>query len=100
VLCPGLVLTLCAASTPSQQLSRPARAALALYLMSVLVASARQAGRGRWADAAALPAVFVTMHAAWGAGFLAGCLSFGPPLRAIARLAGVKAGRNGRDAAV
>jgi succinoglycan biosynthesis protein ExoA len=88
VLCPGLVLALCASLTGPRLVRWPARAALALYLISVLVASARQGGPGRWSDAAALPAVFVTMHIAWGAGFVAGSLRFGPPLRAIARLAG------------
>jgi succinoglycan biosynthesis protein ExoA len=86
LLSPGLVLALCAGIAGPRAVSRPARAALALYVISVLVASARQSGPGGWSDAAALPAVFFTMHAAWGVGFLAGALRFGPPLRAIASL--------------
>jgi hypothetical protein len=42
------------------------------------------------ADVAALPAVFGAMHLAWGFGFLFGCLRFGPPMRALAHLAGRK----------
>ena len=34
-------------------------------------------------DAARLPLVFVVMHLAWGFGFLAGSLRFGPPHRAV-----------------
>jgi hypothetical protein len=34
--------------------------------------------------AARLPVVFVTIHLAWGAGFVAGSLRFGPPLEAAA----------------
>jgi hypothetical protein len=32
------------------------------------------------------------MHLAWGLGFLAGCIRFGPPLAALARVAGLKVG--------
>jgi hypothetical protein len=39
-----------------------------------------------------LPAIFATMHLAWGIGFYAGCARFGPPLRALRRLAGAGSG--------
>jgi hypothetical protein len=34
--------------------------------------------------------VFAAMHFSWGLGFLRGCLAFGPPLAALARIAGLK----------
>ena len=37
-------------------------------------------------DRGALPLVFATMHASWGAGFLAGAARFGPPLAAVRAL--------------
>jgi hypothetical protein len=37
-----------------------------------------------------LPAVFAMMHFSWGLGFLRGCLAFGPPLAALARIAGLR----------
>ena len=33
-----------------------------------------------------LPLVFAAMHVAWGLGFLAGCVRFGPPAAALARV--------------
>jgi succinoglycan biosynthesis protein ExoA len=84
VLAPGLVITMGVAALPGR-LPRLARAALGLYVLVVAAVSASEAGRaGR--DAAALPLVFLTMHVAWGLGFVAGSLRFGPPLAAVARL--------------
>jgi hypothetical protein len=66
-------------------LRRPARLALAVYVVAIGAESGRLARRsGRPDDAIALPLVFATMHVANGFGFLSGCLRFGPPLRAIA----------------
>jgi hypothetical protein len=87
LLPPALVLTVPAAVVGPRRLRRAARAALAVYGMSLLAVSLRIGPPGRRADSGALAAVFGTMHAAWGAGFLAGCARFGPPLAAIARLA-------------
>jgi succinoglycan biosynthesis protein ExoA len=68
-------------------LRRPTRLAVALYVVTVGVEGGRLARRsGRPSDAIALPLVFATMHVSNGFGFLSGCLRFGPPLRAIARL--------------
>jgi succinoglycan biosynthesis protein ExoA len=87
---PALALTAVVALPSRQPLALPARTLLLLYALSVLATSAavarktdRQADRR---DAAALPAVFTTMHLAWGLGFLAGCLRFGVPLRALTYL--------------
>jgi len=68
-------------------LRRPARLAVAVYLAAIGAEGGRLAWRsGRPSDALALPLVFATMHVSNGFGFLSGCLRFGPPLRAIARL--------------
>src|SRR5437588_2157 len=64
-----------------------ARAALGVYALGVRAASARTLGRAAASDAAALPVVYAVMHGAWGFGFLAGSVRFGPPLAALARIA-------------
>ena len=56
------------------------RRLLGAYAALVGLAGAR-AGRRSPADAAVLPAVFATMHAAWGAGYLGGLLRFGATTR-------------------
>jgi succinoglycan biosynthesis protein ExoA len=83
---PALALTVLVALPSRQPLARPARMLLRLYVLSVLATSAAVARKADRRDAAALPAVFTTMHLAWGFGFLAGCLRFGAPLRALAYL--------------
>ncbi len=85
VLAPGLAVTLAAALLPGR-LGRLARTAVGVYILAVAAVSAGEARRGEPADAAALPLVFACMHVAWGLGFVAGSLRFGPPLRAIAGL--------------
>jgi succinoglycan biosynthesis protein ExoA len=87
LLPPALALTILAAASGSGRVRRIARAALAVYGVSLLAVSVRVAPRPRHADSLALAAVLGTIHAAWGTGFLAGCARFGPPLAAIARLA-------------
>jgi succinoglycan biosynthesis protein ExoA len=78
VIAPALVLT--AAAATAGPLKTPARAGLAVYAAVVIAVSARETPR---ADAAALPLVFATMHLAWGAGFLHGCVMLGVPWRAL-----------------
>ena len=90
VLAPGLVLALMAAALLPRPLSWPGRAAVAVYGMALVVVSAREAGPGRSADAVSLPLVFLAMHVPWGLGFLAGSVRFGPPLEALARVAGLR----------
>ncbi len=65
----------------------PARAGLGLYA-AVLGAAAARSGAERPRDAAALPAVFATMHLSWGAGFLIGLVRFAAPASRRERLAG------------
>jgi succinoglycan biosynthesis protein ExoA len=78
---PALVLTLIAALVAPRPVRGLARAGVAVYLVALLAGSARAADADP-ADRAALPVVFATMHASWGAGFLAGAARFGPPLAA------------------
>jgi succinoglycan biosynthesis protein ExoA len=53
------------------------------YAAAVGAESVRAARSAPLADAASLPAVFATMHLAWGAGFLHGCAKLGVPWRAF-----------------
>jgi succinoglycan biosynthesis protein ExoA len=87
VLPPSLSLVVAAALLP-RALSRAPRLALLVYGAAVAAASVTALRRAHARDAAALPAVFATMHLSWGTGFLTGCLRFGPPLAAFAHLAG------------
>ena len=85
VLAPGVAVTTIAAIVGPRRLRRLARVGLVSYLVAVVGVSASEARTAGPRDAAALPAVFITMHLAWGFGFLAGCLRFGPPLAAVAK---------------
>ena len=82
VLAPGLAMTTLASLLGPRRLARPARAGLVAYALALAGASVRAPAADR-RDAAWLPAVWATMHLAWGYGFLAGCLRFGPPLEAF-----------------
>lgn len=94
LLAPSLALSLAAAILPLGPMRKLARATVALWcaaLVGVAMAEARRvesagALEASAGDVAALPAVFGAMHLAWGFGFLFGCVRFGPPWRAIARL--------------
>ncbi len=84
LLAPGLALAAVGSVAGPRHVAGAARAGLAAYAACVLVASTRAGNGAPRSDALALPVVFATMHVAWGFGFLAGCLRFGPPLRAFA----------------
>ena len=86
VIAPSLAVTLLAALLLRGPLALAARAGVGAYAAAVLAVSAGEGRRAEPADAASLPLVFVTMHLAWGLGFLVGCVRFGPPLRAIRRI--------------
>ena len=75
------------APRPLRQLSR---AAVLAWAVGVIAASAPTARKDGPAEGAGLAAVFATMHLSWGAGFLRGCMAFGPPLAALARIAGLR----------
>lgn len=103
LLPPALVATGAAAALAPRHVRRPARLGLVVYAIAVLAVSAAAARRAAWRDAAALPAVFATMHLSWGVGFLAGCLRFGPPWAAVRRALSPgparRPGGSGEDAA-
>jgi len=80
VLAPGLVVTAAAAAIAPRPVRRLARLGLGAYAAAVLATSARERPP---ADAAALPLVFVTMHVAWGVGFLRACATLGVPWAAL-----------------
>src|SRR5215216_446548 len=83
-LLPPLATLAVAGSLIPRRAAAPLRIAVAGYALALGAESARvarRAGAGR--DAVRLPAVFATMHLAWGGGFLAGCARFGVPVAAI-----------------
>jgi glycosyltransferase involved in cell wall biosynthesis len=95
VLAPGLVVTLATMLAPLGALRWVGRGAVALWAAAVVAFAVGSAYRDTSAelgvtpiDLAALPAVFAAMHVAWGLGFLAGCVRFGPPIRAVGNLLG------------
>jgi succinoglycan biosynthesis protein ExoA len=92
LLPPALALTVLAAALPRPRpLTRAARAGAAVYGLALLGASASAAREEDPRDAAALPLVLLTMHLAYGAGFLRAAAELGPPWTALAGAAGVRA---------
>jgi succinoglycan biosynthesis protein ExoA len=90
---PALVIALAGALlAPTRPLRLACRAAVLAWVTAVLAASVPTARAQGPADGAGLMAVFATMHLTWGAGFLRGCAAFGPPLAALARIAGLRRG--------
>jgi glycosyltransferase involved in cell wall biosynthesis len=91
LLGPGLVLALAGALVLPRPLRGLARVAVASYFAALTAASVRAAlaSPDRAADAATLPVVFVVMHGAWGTGFIVSSFKHGPPLGALARVAGL-----------
>ncbi len=92
---PTIVLTLLAALVAPRPLRGLGRVGAGGYAAAVVATSAGAAREAGARDAAALPAVFAAMHLPWGAGFLAGCVRWGPPVRAIATVLGGLARRRG-----
>jgi len=95
---PGVVVVAVATLVAPRALRRGARAALVAYAAALAAAGAQAVRAGHGSDGVALPAVLATMHAAWGTGFLAGCVRFGVPSRALARLTGLRRVRTVRGA--
>jgi succinoglycan biosynthesis protein ExoA len=93
LLAPAVVITAGAALLAPGPVRALARAGIAAYALAVLSATVQVSRRASGSDAIGVPLVFATMHCSWGAGFLAGCARFGPPLRALARMASSGSGR-------
>jgi succinoglycan biosynthesis protein ExoA len=83
VLPPALLAVTGCALLGRRRAARLARSGLSLYAGAVVVESVRVGSDASPRDALALPAVYGTMHLAWGAGFVASCLRHGPPVRAL-----------------
>jgi len=86
VLAPGLALTVLLGAVAPRPIRRLARLGVGIYLLALLYSSFAVATAENRRDATALPVVFSCMHLMAGFGFLVGCVRFGPPLEAIARL--------------
>jgi succinoglycan biosynthesis protein ExoA len=85
VLPSALVITIILAALAPEPLARPARAGSLVYIAAILAESARAVHRGAvLTDTCALPAVFVTMHVAFGVGTLSGMRAHGVPVAALA----------------
>ena len=90
LLAPALVLDAALSVGSPRPARRVARAGLVLYAGVVVTASARAIPRAsRRTDAALVPPVLATMHAAHGLGALRGAVRHGPPLAALAAVAGL-----------
>jgi hypothetical protein len=86
-LAPPLLLGLLIASTVGGYSVRVIGGiSLAVYACAQIVTCARVASREDIAEVALLPIVFTTMHLSFGAGYLLGCVRFGPPATAFWRL--------------
>lgn len=95
LMAPGLALAVAGSvAAPARPLRVVARLGVVAYLGVIVLASARNAAEGADPrDAAALPAVFLTMHLAWGSGYVVSTFRFGPPVAAVARALGLPGGR-------
>jgi len=82
LLAPGLAATAALAVLGGRRGRRLAAPGLLAYAAAVGAASASAGPR----DALLMPPVFAAMHLGFGAGFLAGCARFGPPVAAFADL--------------
>jgi succinoglycan biosynthesis protein ExoA len=80
VAVPGLVCAAVAAVVAPRRLRLPARGVVGLYA-AALAAQTAQLASSRGAAALRVPVVLATMHACWGAGYLAGVVRFAPPSR-------------------
>lgn len=90
---PAVVLTSFAAALPLGPVRLAARVCMGGYVAVLLATAAGAAREAPLRDAAALPAVCATMHAAWGAGFFVGCARFGVPARGLAAALGARLSR-------
>jgi succinoglycan biosynthesis protein ExoA len=100
LIAPALVCTLLTSLLGPRPLRRASRLALAAYFAAVTATGAKLAARrGHREEGALLIAVLPTMHFGWGFGTLVGALRFGPPVAALANLAGRPPGAASEDRA-
>ncbi len=95
LLPPALAFT-AVLSLGGQPAARLARAGTLLYTLALLRETARVARQGKLDEAAALPAVLVTMHLTFGFGFIRAALRDGVPVAALGTAARTLITRAGR----
>ena len=89
LLAPAVVVAAACAVAGPRRLRRAARLGQAIYGASLLAAGARSLPAARSpADAALVPVTLAVMHLAHGTGQIHGWIKYGPPVAAVARLAG------------
>jgi hypothetical protein len=89
LLAPALVLDAALAAAGPGHARAAARAALAVYAVALAYAGAQALARAQpRSDALLVPAVLAVMHSAHGIGMLVGAVRHGPPLAALASVAG------------
>ncbi len=79
----ALTLTAFCSFATRGRLAKIARQGMTLYGGVLIAESSRVAKEQPAGDVVSLPAVFATMHLAWGIGFLTGCVVHGPPWSAF-----------------
>jgi succinoglycan biosynthesis protein ExoA len=99
-LLPPLVTIAAAAAAvaPWRRARVAAQAATLAYVIALVAAAARAGEDARPAEVTWLPAVWMTMHFSYGAGFLRGCARSGVPLTAIGQVSGVPGPAGSRPA--
>jgi GT2 family glycosyltransferase len=90
LLAPGMAGALAGSLVGPRLTKVPARVALATYCAALAAVSVRASEPGQRVDAASLPLVFFTMHISFTLGFLWSFVRFGPPIGALARVAGLR----------
>lgn len=90
LLAPAVVLVTVAAVAGPHRLRRPARYGLATYAATLLNAGVRVWARERASEAVLVPVALAVMQVGHGAGQLQGWLRYGPPLAAVAEMAGLR----------
>jgi succinoglycan biosynthesis protein ExoA len=94
VLAPALVLDAALSISGRPAPRRAARMGLCFYAGVVTVEGIRSLRRAEApSEALLVPVVLFTMHFAWGLGTLWGTVRYGPPLAALAHVAGLNAAR-------
>jgi hypothetical protein len=84
LLPPVATLTVVAAVAAPDGVGTIARAGAAVYAVALGAGGVDALRQGAPpADAAVVAPILLGMHLAWGAGFIAGCVRWGPPVRGV-----------------
>jgi hypothetical protein len=95
-LLPIALVTTAMAAPSGGPIGRAARVAMSLYGAVVAASTIRVTPHERLDERLGVAGALVVIHCTWGAGFLVGCVRFGPPLKAVAGLLSPDAIRSGR----